>query len=219
MFSLICAWINGWVNNRKAVDLRRHRANYDVTVNGHSLLGVSASKWRPSIVLICPRWMLSTVKDVSGSTAWKNLSCQGWTLWGRDYQTEWRTPPMMPSENCHGPLTRYVKLWVAHAPGMPGTFSPPLWVNDPGMHRGRCVTHLPWCMPGSLTSVFRWWGKRSLHSRSMCNPQFGVSGKRPMMKSRPGRALSITGPLWGRPVDSPHRGTVMRAFRACLPLC
>ena len=25
----------------------------------------------------------------------------------------------------HGPLTRYVKLWVAHAPGMPGTFSPP----------------------------------------------------------------------------------------------
>ena len=23
----------------------------------------------------------------------------------------------------HGPLTRYVKLWVAHAPGMPGTFS------------------------------------------------------------------------------------------------
>ena len=24
----------------------------------------------------------------------------------------------------HGPLTRYVKLWVVHAPGMPGTFSP-----------------------------------------------------------------------------------------------
>ena len=25
----------------------------------------------------------------------------------------------------HGSLTRYVKLWVAHAPGMSGTFSPP----------------------------------------------------------------------------------------------
>ena len=24
----------------------------------------------------------------------------------------------------NGPLTRYVKLQVAHAPGMPGTFSP-----------------------------------------------------------------------------------------------
>ena len=25
----------------------------------------------------------------------------------------------------NGPLARYVKLWVAHAPGMPETFSPP----------------------------------------------------------------------------------------------
>ena len=32
MFSLICAWINGWVNNPEAGDLRRHRAHYDVTV-------------------------------------------------------------------------------------------------------------------------------------------------------------------------------------------
>ena len=32
MFSLICAWINGLVNNREAGDLRRHRAHYDVTV-------------------------------------------------------------------------------------------------------------------------------------------------------------------------------------------
>ena len=32
VFSLICAWINGGVNNREAGDLRRHRAHYDVTV-------------------------------------------------------------------------------------------------------------------------------------------------------------------------------------------
>ena len=31
-FSLICAWTHGWVNNRKAGDLRRHRAHYDVIV-------------------------------------------------------------------------------------------------------------------------------------------------------------------------------------------
>ena len=24
-------------------------------------------------------------------------------------------------------------------------------VNDPGMHHGTCVTHVPWCMSGSLT--------------------------------------------------------------------
>ena len=32
MFSLISAWINDWVNNRDASDLRRHRAHYDVTI-------------------------------------------------------------------------------------------------------------------------------------------------------------------------------------------
>ena len=31
VFSLICVWIDGWVNNPETVDLRRHRANYDVT--------------------------------------------------------------------------------------------------------------------------------------------------------------------------------------------
>ena len=32
MFSLICAWINGWVNNHETGDLRRHRPHYDVTI-------------------------------------------------------------------------------------------------------------------------------------------------------------------------------------------
>ena len=32
MFSLICAWINSWVNNREAGDLRRHSTHYDVSV-------------------------------------------------------------------------------------------------------------------------------------------------------------------------------------------
>ena len=32
MFSLICAWINGWVNNGEACDLRCYLAQYDVPV-------------------------------------------------------------------------------------------------------------------------------------------------------------------------------------------
>ena len=32
MFSLICAWVNGWVDNGEAGDLRRNRAHYDVNV-------------------------------------------------------------------------------------------------------------------------------------------------------------------------------------------
>ena len=56
----------------------------------------------------------------------------------------------------HGPLTRYVKLRVAHAPGMLGPFPPPPMsgkplISDPDMHHGTCVTHVPWCMSGSLT--------------------------------------------------------------------
>ena len=34
---------------------------------------------------------------------------------------------------------------------MPGTFSPPPLVSDSGMHHGTCVTHVPWCMSGSLS--------------------------------------------------------------------
>ena len=43
MFSMICAWINGWVNNREAGDLRRHRAHYDVTVM--SYINVEIRAW------------------------------------------------------------------------------------------------------------------------------------------------------------------------------
>ena len=32
MFSLICAWIHSWINNREAGDVRRHRAHYDITL-------------------------------------------------------------------------------------------------------------------------------------------------------------------------------------------
>ena len=72
----------------------------------------------------------------------------------------------------HGPLTGYIKLWVAHGPGMPGTFSLPPQVSDPNIHHGTCMTHVSWCMPGSLTSGFlliRWRGKRFQHSRCLHN--------------------------------------------------
>ena len=87
----------------------------------------------------------------------------------------------------NGPLTRYAKLRVAHAPGMPGTFFPPPRISNLDMHHGTCVTHVPWCMPGSLTSGLlwsRWRGKRSRHSWRMRNPPFNVTGKRPMKQNK-----------------------------------
>ena len=36
MFSLICPWMNDWVNNRESGHLRRHRAHYDTTLMCHT---------------------------------------------------------------------------------------------------------------------------------------------------------------------------------------
>ena len=66
---------------------------------------------------------------------------------------------------------------------MPGTLSPPPWVSDPDMHHGMCWTHVPWCLPGSLTGGFLWnrrRGKGSRLSRRKRSPQFYVSGKMPI---------------------------------------
>ena len=53
MFSLICAWMNNWVNNRKAGDLRRHHAHYAVTVMCNSMQSGSVpwhvmTQWGPT---------------------------------------------------------------------------------------------------------------------------------------------------------------------------
>ena len=88
---------------------------------------------------------------------------------------------------CH-----FVNLWASckireiagcACAGNAGNVSPPPRVSDPDMHHGTCVTHVPWCMPGSLTNGFiwsRWRGKSSRNSRCMRNPHLYVSGKRPM---------------------------------------
>ena len=60
MFSLICVWINGWVNNLEACDLRRYRAHYDVTV---------------MLFLQCIR-----VNDVYSQIEWYHVSCTGLVL-------------------------------------------------------------------------------------------------------------------------------------------
>ena len=47
----------------------------------------------------------------------------------------------------NGSLAIYEILRVAHAPGVMGTFSPPMRVSDLDMHHGTCVTHETWWMP------------------------------------------------------------------------
>ena len=80
----------------------------------------------------------------------------------------------------NGPLTRYVKLRVAHAPGMPGTFSPPPTSKENASqrtrHPSRHVRDARAVMHVGISNL-RGRGKRS---RRMRNPQFYVSGKRPI---------------------------------------
>ena len=41
----ICTWINGWINNGEAGDLRRHRAHYGVTVMYDRKATVITNTW------------------------------------------------------------------------------------------------------------------------------------------------------------------------------
>ena len=46
MFSLICVWINDWVNNREAGDFRRYRTHYDVILMIRKMMtGMEIFKW------------------------------------------------------------------------------------------------------------------------------------------------------------------------------
>ena len=77
-------------------------------------------------------------------------------------------------------MARNVKLRVAHAPGM---CSPPPRVIDPDMHHGTCVTHVPWCTPGSVTRGFPLKsvvGKTFPAFPALAQPANHVSSKRPM---------------------------------------
>ena len=115
------------------------------------------------------RYRVLKIKDSSIKT----YSCENINIGKRKYH---RTIPL---NHCtFGPLARYAKLRVAYAPGMPGTFSPPPGISDPDMHHGTCVTHVSWCMPGSLTSGFLWSRRRGETFPATCNFTYLVRGPR-----------------------------------------
>ena len=84
--------------------------------------------------------------------------------------------------SCYGPHTRYVKLRVAHAPGMPGTFFPAVeFKGNRELAIPACITARAWrtcrdacrdCLPA---------GKTFPAFPAHAHPQFYVFGKRPMI--------------------------------------
>ena len=70
----------------------------------------------------------------------------------------WSNPTAYTVKNAlHGPFIGYVKLWVAHMRREKQERFPhhrlqrKHLLSDPGMHHDTYVTHVPWCMSGSLT--------------------------------------------------------------------
>ena len=71
IFSLICAWRNGWANNRDAGDSRRHRVHYNVTVMETSN-GLFPHK-RLHVRRICGLWLQKYVSRALISNSHSSL--------------------------------------------------------------------------------------------------------------------------------------------------
>ena len=83
----------------------------------------------------------------------------------------------------HGPLTRYVKSRVAHAPGMPGTFPPAAhFKENRQLAIPACITARAWrtCRDACRDRLPAVAGKTFPAFPAHAHPHFYVSGKRPI---------------------------------------
>ena len=78
-------------------------------------------------------------------------------------------------------------------------------VSDPSMHHVTCVTHMPWCMPGSLTRGCEENVPSVPSACATCNFTYRVRG--PWKHSLP--ALCLGNPL---PMNSAHKIPVIWSF-------
>ena len=78
MFSLICAWINSWVNNCQSSNLRRHHAHYDTTVmeTDHDKLMLFSMLmiWKYHHMYSCLTIpIINMTKEIKTSTQWNDI--------------------------------------------------------------------------------------------------------------------------------------------------
>ena len=116
IFSLVCARINDWVNNREAGDLRRHRGHYDVNaysrhesgnycaqmyLSTRLCLGIKAQCWLDHrSFLKNGRWDLATCRGTSRVTPIESFR-------GGDFSSIW-----VLKDKVHSNLNRYRELSV-----------------------------------------------------------------------------------------------------------
>ena len=93
MFSFICAWLNGWVNNREAGDLRRHRAHYDVIV---MWIQDKRTHARPTVSGRIDCYWLQTL-------SWRSIMTSRWAATRYSSNTVIREMTTPPSNNANIP--------------------------------------------------------------------------------------------------------------------
>ena len=98
IFSLICACINGWGNNRKASGLKRKRTHYDVTLINYVNNSIIEQTWfgggrLPTFLCFCRVRTLTAIKlnklychsHVTGMftrvTEWLEVACWLFQVW------------------------------------------------------------------------------------------------------------------------------------------
>ena len=102
LFSLICARINDWINNREAGDLRRHCVHYDVIVMQHlSLEDTSSLPSKGHILFVLSsfptRYYIRAVSFTISKFApmlfiWGNYIYISVCVFKRDTPNAWNTP-------------------------------------------------------------------------------------------------------------------------------
>ena len=149
MFSLICAWIKAWVNNRQAGDLKRHLAHYDVIV----------MSWYPiKNVASVMRYFEKTTHTIFSFGLWlKPCNCWHWTYWTDvsswcfiTMKSRWQHGPKTPSTRLflqqflpvknkeNNKAIRYCMTLCKGNASMTDVFSykgPILWKSLPPLHR------------------------------------------------------------------------------------
>ena len=91
MFSLIWAWINDWINNREAGDLRRNRAHYDVIIMiSHTNDTTEWGKFFPSAKMRYHETLFEELARYSETWCvgrWIQVSCPHFVNYGQKTRT------------------------------------------------------------------------------------------------------------------------------------
>ena len=94
-FSLICAWINGWINNSEVGDLRRHRAPLWRHYNGKISYRILTSRYYNNFYdsARLTEWTKTCVKWLLLFTPFSLIVRRAGLLWSQqDFEWRWSVP-------------------------------------------------------------------------------------------------------------------------------